>query len=141
MLKLVRSPDGQGEHCFATNERRYAVLLAATLTFDIECNPAFVRICNISEGGLMAVARDLQVPIGHTTVKIPHIEELSGQIVWVRNSKFGIQLDKKIDPVIVLAERAAQVARSANDAVSFVNYAWQNLRPEPIIGSREYCLS
>jgi PilZ domain len=129
MLKLVRSPDDKCETEYATNEKRYAVLLGATLTFDGVSKPVFARICDISEGGLKAVTAILAQPKDRVIVTLSHFGELSGQIAWSRNTGLGIQLDQKIDPYGVLTERALRAAQSAKEAAEFANLAWRNMRP------------
>jgi PilZ domain len=125
MLELVRSPVGESENGFVTSERRYAVMLKATLIFEGHKSVVHAKICNISAKGLFAKLQSDVKQKGLVSVTIPHLGLLSGRVAWVGELRIGIQFDEEIDPLILLAERAVRVAKHSNGGAIGVNQLWE----------------
>ncbi len=119
-MKLVRSPDAPEAVGYAATEKRYSVVLRAEVSTDGSEEHVWVRVINISAGGLMIVApmgTDLSGPV---KLSIRHLGQLSGQIVWAKDNCFGVKFDEAIDPEAMMSERAKRASASAGESRAFV---------------------
>lgn len=123
MMKLVRSPDAPEAVGFATAEKRYSVVLRAEVFTEGAAEPVWVRVINISAGGLMIVAPVDVVLSGKVALTIRHIGELTGQIAWTKDNCFGVKFDAAIDPEALMSERAKRASASADESRAFVDNA------------------
>jgi hypothetical protein len=105
VLKLIRAPDWDGAKEYETSERRYSVVLYAKLTLENQPRSLLARVCNISEGGLMATVLEAREVDGNLSVAISGCEVLRGQIVWGNGIKVGVQFSESIDPLEFLSSR------------------------------------
>lgn len=119
-MQLVRAPEFAESESFETAERRYAVVLSAVILAEGLERPVSIRICNISAGGLMAVAPAHVALGGAIAVVIRHVGRLLGRIVWAQKGRIGIRFDHEIDPVALLADRAERAAAPSLMANRFV---------------------
>lgn len=120
MMKLVRSPDAPEAVGYAATEKRYSVVLRAEVAMDGSDAPVWVRVINISAGGLMIVAPMDAALSGHVRLTIRHIGDLAGEIVWTKDNCYGVKFDEAIDPVVVMSERAKRASASAGESRDFV---------------------
>jgi hypothetical protein len=120
MMKLVRSPEAPEAVGYATAEKRYSVVLRAEVETDGSDEHVWVRVINISAGGLMIVAPPEAVLAGKLTLTIRHIGRLSGHIAWTKDNCFGVKFDEAIDPEALMSERAKRAGASADESQEFV---------------------
>ena len=79
-------------------QNRDSLFVKAVLRFPVSGDEREVRVRNISSGGLMAEA-PLRTPRGDPIeVHLRNIGWVSGKVVWVAESRFGIAFDYPIDP-------------------------------------------
>lgn len=119
-MKLVRSPDAPDAAGYATAEKRYSVVLRAEVATGEAAPRIWVRVINISAGGLMIVAPTETVLSGRVTLSIRHIGQLAGQIVWAKDNCFGVKFDEAIDPEAVMSERARRANADAGESRALV---------------------
>lgn len=120
MMKLVRSPDAPEAVGYAATEKRYSVVLRAEVAMDGSDTSVWVRVINISAGGLMIVAPMDAALSGPVKLTIRHIGQLAGQIVWTKDNCFGVKFDEAIDPEAMMSERAKRASADAGESRAFV---------------------
>lgn len=119
-MKLVRSPEAPEALGYATAEKRYSVVLRAEVIMDGFDEHVWVRVINISAGGLMIVAPIEATLSGKVTLSIRHLGRLTGQVVWAKDNCFGVKFDEAIDPEALMSERAKRANASADESRTFV---------------------
>ncbi|MEP6784312.1 MAG: PilZ domain-containing protein [Sphingomonadales bacterium] len=120
MMKLVRSPDLPEAAGYAASEKRYSVVLRAEVSADDLDTKVWVRVINISAGGLMVVAPMGTELSGHVTLYIRHLGRIAGRIAWAKNNCFGVKFDEAVDPEAMMSERAMRARVSADESRAFV---------------------
>lgn len=119
-MKLVRSPEAPEALGYATAEKRYSVVLRAEVIMDGSDEHVWVRVINISAGGLMIVAPMDAALSGKVVLSIRHLGRLAGQIVWSKDNCFGVKFDEAVDPEALMSERAKRANASADESRTLV---------------------
>lgn len=119
-MKLVRSPEAPEALGYATAEKRYSVVLRAEVVMEGADEHVWVRVINISAGGLMIVAPVEAALSGKVTLSIRHLGRLVGQVVWAKDNCFGVRFDAAVDPEALMAERARRANASADESRALV---------------------
>jgi len=112
MSLLVRSPDDAHAHRYTTSELRYSVMLRARMEGDDLPEPVWIRVMNISSGGLMAQLPKGFEAFGAIVVTIGTLP-IAGDIVWLRDNRIGVKFDDLIDPLALLETRTDRETSAA----------------------------
>ena len=77
---------------------RDSLFLAATLRKDGVPGEESVRVRNLSAGGMMADCKMVLTRGDRISLTLRGIGDVTGQVAWSGNGRFGVAFDQEIDP-------------------------------------------
>jgi hypothetical protein len=77
---------------------RNSLFLKAVLRFTASGEESEVRVRNLSSGGLMAEATQRTNRGAIVEVNLKNLGWITGKVVWIAESRFGIAFDYPVDP-------------------------------------------
>jgi len=91
------------------NVARDSLFLFADLTLEGRPHAVRVKVRNLSAGGMMADAGDLDVSRGdRLSVELRAVGSVKGNVAWVQGNRIGIAFETEIDPAEARAPVAAE---------------------------------
>lgn len=83
--------------------------------------PIYATLVNLSQSGLMAETADCDVKVGVTMLlELDADTAISGQVVWIENTRFGLEFHTPIDAGTV-DRIAAGNSRAGEDAIAITD--------------------
>ena len=95
---------------------RDSLFLAATLRKDGVPGEESVRVRNLSAGGMMADCKMVLTRGDRISLTLRGIGDVTGQVAWSGNGRFGVAFDQEIDPKLA----RKPVGRGGEDPMPYV---------------------